>query len=77
MNLKFLIKEKNRGSSTVEAAMIVPLVILVLAAIIKVAGSRELMVINNSKENILAALEYLKDDFSNIEDVLRGLWIAR
>ena len=66
----------KRGSATIEASLVIPLLILIIVGIIKIAGVREVRVRENSTENIKSTLEYLKDDATNPEDLLRLRWTA-
>lgn len=66
----------RQGSATIEAALVIPLLILTIVGIINIAGVREVKVRENSTENIKSTLEYLKDDATNPEDLLRLRWTA-
>ena len=59
----------------VEAAMVIPLLILIIVGIIACSMYLENKVEKNSYENQSAAKDILVDDITNIEDLLRGSWI--
>ena len=67
----------KRGSATVEAALVIPLLILIIALIICAGIKYEKHVEESSNEHIQAADEVLVDDLTNIEDVVRGRWVLQ
>ena len=62
------------GSSTIEASLVIPILILIIVVIIKIAEIRESNVAENSRNNITENQEILEDTVLNVEDILRGYW---
>jgi len=73
-----LIKQSSnskRGSSTVEAALVLPILILIIAALISTSLNYEKEVEESSIENFAKADEWLEDSLDNLEDLSRARWL--
>ncbi|MCR5336189.1 MAG: hypothetical protein K6E42_06505 [Synergistes sp.] len=67
----------KRGSSTVEAAIVFPLIILIAAALIAIGSDNCSKVREDSDKNIAAAELALDQDLLTVENIMRGRWILR
>ena len=66
-----------RGSAQVEAALIIPLVILIVAGMIKIGMTLEQKVIVSSAENCAAAELLSRGGKIPTESILRGRWYIK
>ncbi len=65
------------GSSAVEAALIYPLIILIIAGLISIGSDMSGKVVSSSAAHALAARESCEDETVSAEDIMRGRWIFR
>lgn len=67
----------KRGSSTVEAAIVFPLIILITAGLITIGSSNCKKVRDDSDKNIAAAELALDQKLLTVENIMRGRWILK
>lgn len=71
------ISNSHRGSSTVEAALVIPLLILIIAGLISVGIRLEKRVEDSSSYHVYEARDVLDSKFENPEKIVRAKWVIR
>mgnify|MGYP003316154717 CR=1 FL=1 len=72
-----LISNSRKGSSTVEAALVIPLLILIIIGLISAGIRLEKRVELNSGEHVCDAQDVLKSKLENPEKIIRAKWVIR
>lgn len=68
------ILKSKKGNANIEAALVIPLLVIIIAMIIKMAVVLEERVEDSSAGHYIDAREVLKDTLTNTEDFMRGRW---
>jgi len=73
--LMVLISNSKKGSSTVEAALVLPVLILIIVSIISASMRYEKDIESTSLMHLTRAYEGIEDTSSNPEDIVRARWL--
>lgn len=67
----------KKGSSTVEAALLIPLLILIIVTLVNAGIKLEKRVEESSKEHVYSAEDVLKSKIDNPEKIIRARWVIK
>lgn len=67
----------KRGSASIEASLVIPLLILIIAGLIKIGTVFEKRVIDESLRCRAEGAQISEDSLTNTEDIIRGRWIIQ
>lgn len=74
---RLCILKSKKGNANIEAALVIPLLVIIIAMIMKMAVVLEIRVDESSREHYADAKEVLKDTLTNTEDFMRGRWTLK
>lgn len=71
------ISNSRKGSSTVEAALVIPLLILIIVGLISAGIRLEKRVEDSSSDHVYEARDILGSKLDNPEKIVRAKWVIR